>query len=300
MKSEELFSEFPSVTKKEWEKAIEKELSALRTANSPLWGAGGLNIFLIMRNPLLIILIAFSISSCKVLTPSIMLRTPNNFNYSNFPDSISLQYKISKSDLVQLRLFTNDGFRLMDVSGEGGNTVMLAQSSGFQYLVEFDGTANFPILGRVSIAGLTIRETELMLQDRYAEYFHNPFIMLNVQNRRVFMFPGTDGAARVVTLQYDNTTLIEALAMSGGITQLGKAHKIKLIRGNPYKPEVYLIDLSKIEGIKQGSMVLQANDIIYVEPRYKIASRVLSEITPYLSIFSTAILVYTIATGLNK
>lgn len=257
-----------------------------------------MKVIFMIRNRVLIILIAFSISGCKLLTPSMMLRTPNNFQYSAIPDTFSIQYKISKSDLVQLRLFTNDGFRLMDISGEAAGNQ--SQTLGFQYLVEFDGTANFPILGRVPLAGLTIRETELMLQDKYSEYFHKPFIMLTVQNRRVFMFPGTDGAARVVTLQYDNTTLIEALAMSGGITQLGKAHKIKLIRGNPAKPEVYLIDLSKIEGIKQGSMVLQANDIIYVEPRYKIASRVLTEITPYLSLLSTAILIYTISTGFSK
>ncbi len=254
-----------------------------------------------MQRYLLILLLAIGASSCKILTPSIMLRTPADFKYASLPDSFSLEYKISKSDLIQLRLFTNDGFKLMDI-GEQTNASAnyLTQNTGLQYLVEFDGTAKFPILGRMQVAGKTIRETELMLQEKYAEYFHSPFVMLTVQNRRVFLFPGSDGDAKVVTLQYDNTTLIEALAMAGGITSYGKAHKIKLIRGNPVKPEVYLIDLSTIDGIKEGSMVLQANDIIYVEPRYKIANRVLSEITPYLSLFSTAILVYSLSKGLNK
>lgn len=242
-------------------------------------------------------LVAFSVSSCKILTPSVMLRTSKDFQYTPMPDSVSLQYKISQSDMVQIRLFANDGFKLIDVTSERGSSFA---GGGPPYLVEFDGTAKFPILGRVMMAGLTVREAEMILQEKYSEYFHSPFVMVNVENRRVFMFPGTDGTARVVPLQYDNTTLIEALALAGGITQLGKAHRIKLIRGNPDKPDIYLIDLSTIDGIKQGHMVLQANDIIYVEPRYKIASRVLVEIAPYLSLFSTAILVYSLAVGFNN
>lgn len=251
-----------------------------------------------MRKLVLFALVAFSVSSCKILTPSVMLRTSKDFQYTPMPDTFSLQYKISKSDVIQIRLFANDGFKLIDVTQDQQGAVRAA--GGMQYLVEFDGTAKFPILGRVMMAGLTLREAEMVLQEKYSEYFHSPFVMVNVENRRVFMFPGTDGTARVVPLQYDNTTLIEALALAGGITQVGKAHRIKLIRGNPDKPDVYLINLSTIEGIKQGSMVLQANDIIYVEPRYKIASRVLTEIAPYLSLFSSAILVYSLAVGFNK
>lgn len=246
--------------------------------------------------------IPLALSGCKVLSPSIMLRTPRSYNYSALPDTISLQYKISKSDMIQIRLFTNDGFKLMDVTSSeaGGNQNRQMTTQGMSYLVEFDGTAKLPILGRIPVSGMTSREAERMLEEKYAEFFNEPFVMISVQNRRVFMFPGTDGSARVVNLTYDNTTLIEALAMSGGISQLGKAYKIKLIRGNPDKPEVYLIDLSTIDGIKQGSMVLQANDIIYIEPKYKAASRILSEIMPYLNLFSTVILIYTIASGFGK
>ena len=150
------------------------------------------------------------------------------------------------------------------------------------------------------MVGMTIREAELMITDKYAEYFNNPFVMLSVENRRVFFFPGSDGAAKVLNLTYDNTTLIEGLALAGGVNRNGKAYKIKLIRGNPLKPDVYLIDLSQIEGIKQGSIVLQANDIIYIEDRYKAANRVLAEVAPYLSVLSTAILIYTLAVRIGN
>ena len=44
-----------------------------------------------------------------------------------------------------------------------------------------------------------------------------------------------------------------------------RANRIKLIRNINGNQEVYLIDLSTIDGIKDGSIILQSNDIIYVE-----------------------------------
>jgi polysaccharide export outer membrane protein len=98
----------------------------------------------------------------------------------------------------------------------------------------------------------------------------------------------------VLPIINNHTTLIEALAMAGGLPEYAKAHKIKVIRGDPKKPDVYLIDLSKIDGILAGSMIVQANDIVYVEPRFRVATEVLKEISPALSLFSSGLLVYTV------
>jgi polysaccharide export outer membrane protein len=85
------------------------------------------------------------------------------------------------------------------------------------------------------------------------------------------------------------------LALTGGIAEDGKAYKVKLIRndGSP-KPKVYLMDLSKIEGIAAGNSVVLANDIIYVEPRYKLAKTIVAEIAPIISLLTSTILIYTI------
>jgi polysaccharide export outer membrane protein len=80
------------------------------------------------------------------------------------------------------------------------------------------------------------------------------------------VFTGTGGRGTVVNLKNENTTLIEALATAGGVTETGKAYKVKLIRGDTRNPQIMLIDLSTVEGLKQSNLLLQANDIIYVEP----------------------------------
>jgi polysaccharide export outer membrane protein len=89
-----------------------------------------------------------------------------------------------------------------------------------------------------------------------------------------------------------NTTLTEVIAMSGGVSGEAKANRVKLIRGNPENPEVYLIDLSTIEGMKRGNIVLQGNDIVYVEPRNDYMMNFNNRVSPYLGALSLFILIY--------
>ena len=128
---------------------------------------------------------------------------------------------------------------------------------------------------------MTLREAGLYLEEAYSEYLNNPMVRLQVMNKRVTIFPGgSGGSAKVINLVNNNTTLIEALALAGGIND-GKAYKIKLIRGDLKNPTIYQIDLSTVEGLKQADLVLQANDIIYVEPA-KVLTQFMKDFNPYL------------------
>ena len=86
---------------------------------------------------------------------------------------------------------------------------------------------------------------------------------------------------------YNNTTLIEALALVGGITGNSRANRVKLIRNNKGNQEVYLIDLSTIEGLNNANTILQSNDIIYVEPNPNYAREILQDISPILSVITS-------------
>lgn len=241
------------------------------------------------------LLIVVILSSCNFLNPSIMLKTDKNFKYDAFKDTLNQlkEYKISANDIIEFRMYSNDGFKLIDLTTQSVNNAnSISGRTGMEYLVEFDGQIKLPIISRVPIQGLTIRQAELMLEEKYASYYIKPFVLLNVINRRVIVFPGSPGSARVIPLTNNNTTLIEALALAGGIAENGIAKKIKLIRGNLQAPEVFLIDLSTIDGIRQADMVLQANDIIYVEPKRNISRGLLTEITPILGLLTSLLIVY--------
>jgi len=194
-----------------------------------------------------------------------MFKTGSNYDFDDLSQmAVSEQYKIGINDELVLEISPNKGASLM----EGGSEMAGNISGGITTTVEFDGSIKVPVLGPVILAGLTKREAELLLEERYRFYFIDPFIRVKINNKRVILFPGESGAARVLLLKNENTTLLEAIASSGGVKGNAKADRIKLIRKDESGvSKIYLIDLSKISGLNSGNIVLQGNDIVYIEPR---------------------------------
>jgi polysaccharide export outer membrane protein len=225
----------------------------------------------------------FTLNGCKILYSNGMLKTPRDFKFNEIKKTALQEFKIGVHDVVSFNLYSNDGFKVIDlnsfIAGERG--------AGVSFTVELDGTIKLPILGRISLLGMTAREAEIFLEEKFSEFYVKPFVILKVTNRIVILFPGAEGNAKIVPLPNTSTTLMELIASVGGIPGDGKAYSIKLIRGNIDNPEVYLIDFSTLEGVQKGNMTMQSNDIVYVESRPRIANKLLSEVLPYISIINT-------------
>jgi polysaccharide export outer membrane protein len=230
-----------------------------------------------------------------------MFRSNKDYPFQQYSDTAISGYRISPFDRITFRLYANDGFKIIDMVSQGGGGNFSQTLNMFSYWIEEDGQVKLPLLGRVELAGKTIREAELFLEEKYEQFYNNPFVQINVINRRVMVFPGSDGKGTVINLENNNTTLIEAIAMAGGIDNIGKAHRIKLIRNiNSDSPQVYLIDLSTMEGIKYAKIPLQNNDVVYVEPMYRPVSALVNQITPVITLLSSVVTIYGLITLLSK
>jgi polysaccharide export outer membrane protein len=203
------------------------------------------------------------------------------------------EYVIQPGDEITLEVYSRDGFKLVDVLGGALNTNQTAISNTTgqvapptikpTYLVDKEGFARFPILGMMFVKGFTQNELETQLAQRYAALFVNPFVVLKVANRRVFVFKGDLGGS-VVELNDALTTLPEVLAKSGGLPKGLKAYNIKVIRGDLANPQVRIINLSTLEGLRSSDLIVQSNDIIYVEQRRAFLTDLLPLITPITSV----------------
>lgn len=245
-----------------------------------------------MRYLFVVLTSLFFFSSCKIYRSNLMLKTKKDFTYDQLVDSLSRKdYKIATNDILEYRLYTNNGFDLINLAVKGN----ALYRNDINVIVESDGMVKMPLIGRVKIAGLTIMEAEKMLEERYTKMYVEPFVSLRITNKRVIVFPGNGGQAKVLPLANNNTTILEAIASAGGIMEDGKAYKVKLIRDNPdslQKPLVYLMDLSRIEGVLPGKSIVQAGDIIYVEPRYKPLATFSREVAPVLTLLTSVLILY--------
>jgi polysaccharide biosynthesis/export protein len=241
-----------------------------------------------MKRIVLILVLPLILHSCRTIRPNEMFNVDKDFNYEQFQLD-DKEYKIKPFDKLEIRVFTNDGYKLIDLSS--GEQNMRMQGT-LEYLVEHDGLVKVPTLGRIELKDFTLREAEKLLEKEYANYYQNPFVQIRVTNRKVYVFKNSGSNASVLNIPDENMTLIEALAQSGGLSDLDQSYRIKLIRGDITKnPKVYKYNIYTLKDISNTNLILEANDIIYVESRPKYVNRILGEINPYLSLITTVLLV---------
>ncbi|MBP6730569.1 MAG: polysaccharide biosynthesis/export family protein [Chitinophagales bacterium] len=231
--------------------------------------------------------VLLSFSSCKVFYPNIMFQQ-KDYQYFELAKKQIEQYVIQPGDLFTLKAFSRDGFRLIDVLGNvSSQTNIGGGGASVSYLVDHEGFADLPIVGEFYVKGYTEAELERVLAEKYSNLFVDPYIVLTVTNRRAFVFKGS--TASVVLLNEAPTNLFEVIAKSGGIANDLKSYKIKVIRGDLKNPQISVIDLSSLEGMRNADLIVQSNDIIYIEPRRRPASDVLRELAPIFA-WASAIL----------
>lgn len=218
-----------------------------------------------------------------------------NFQYDSIPLKPTEDYVIGPGDRFTFFFSTNNGERIISgmsgVNGTDGQIFNRNMQNIQDYLVRRDGTAELPVIGIMKVQGFTTIELEDILTEILSKNYINPFVQIRLSNQRIIIFPGR-GQAQVVNLTNVNTTLLEVIALAGGLSEDARANSIKLIRKNKNQREIYKIDLSTIKGLKQAEMIVQSNDYIYVDVKPRLASSVLTEVSPWLAILTSTLLVF--------
>ena len=261
-----------------------------------------------LRKPLyrsfFILLAGIAIFSCKSYKKHLMFQLETEEDLSFLSSDVSVaekNYIIQPNDLLELRVYTNKGERIIDPNNElqiqqGQNRQQGQQNP--EFLVLDDGTVKFPMVGSVKIEGMRINEAEEYLEKKYENFYVKPFVRLKYLNKRVIVLGAPGG--QVIPLESENMSVVEIVALAGGIDQTGKAANLRLIRGDLHNPEVYLIDLSTITGMKSSMMDALPGDIIYIEPHRKIATEATKDFMTYFSIIVNAITLVTLVIALTN
>ena len=262
---------------------------------------------------LMVIVALHLLTSCQAYKRDLMLQFDEKFDASAVEKSVeraALNYIIRPGDYIRLDIFTNDGERLIDPNFElmqnmQGGQQMTQFKDRFVYLVMMDGTCRLPKVGTISVQGLTINEAEELLQETYNDFYRDSYVKIRPANRRAIVLGGINGrqsggGGAVIPLDNENMTVLEVLALAGGVEQGAKVSSIRLVRGDLNEPKVYEINLSTIDGMKQSGMIVESGDVIYVEPWRRPFRETVRDVSPILSVVtSVTTLVFVIQNSKN-
>ena len=147
-----------------------------------------------------------------------------------------------------------------------------------KFTVEADGSFTFPMIGRVKVGGLTLRQVEDVLKKRLADgYFRNPQLSVAVEqyrSQRMFVVGEVRNPGSYPLT--GDMTLIEVLARAGSTTPnaSGEAIIVRPPAGNttsgPVLPgqgesEVVKVDIKELQnGAMSLNLALRDGDTIFV------------------------------------
>jgi polysaccharide biosynthesis/export protein len=156
-------------------------------------------------------------------------------------------YTISSQDILQVAIFqVPDLTRTVRVDG--------------------GGFVSLPLVGRVPVRGKTILQAQEDIAARYSKsYLQSPQVNLSlVKSSQRVTVSGAVKAPTVLTLE-GTLTLSQAIAQSGGASDLANAQRIHVARITGDQVEDAVFNLNEIQAGRAPNPALRGGDIVVVE-----------------------------------
>lgn len=204
---------------------------------------------------LALVVMAMTTSSCVTAKK---VRYLQDMPKEGVPLNENLEATVCPYDELRIRVFSNGDDNELVSPFNIGNV-------GAGYLVDVHGNIQFPILGDIHVEGLT----RLQLQDTIRTmletngYINNPLVMVRFLNFRVFFLTGSGG--KVININNERCTFLEALAMSGGLDLYTRRDRIGVMREVDGKRIIHYLDPRSVSVFDDEFFLLQQNDIIFTE-----------------------------------
>ena len=142
----------------------------------------------------------------------------------------------------------------------------LSTSPALQYyIVDEEGNIDFPVLGKLHVAGMRRNEVEIFLKKQLDSQVLNPMVHVNLVNAKISVM-GEVVRPGQIPLVSGRMTILEALAAAGDLTAYGRRDNVLLTREVDGKIEIARLNLGSKDIFTSPYYYVQQNDVIYVSP----------------------------------
>lgn len=215
--------------------------------------------------------------------------------------------KIQKDDLLQINILANNPevakpFNLMAQVSEMGTSSSNPEQTA--YLVDASGNIDIPVLGRMTVEGLTTQEVKNAISKQLQEknLIKDPVITVRIQNFKVSVL-GEVKNPGVVDVKGERITVLEALSKAGDLTIQGRRDHVAVIREVDGKRTVNYLNLKSKDIFDSPYYYLKQNDVVYVEPNnartVQYRNNQVNNVGTWLSVLSSMLSVITLIVTLK-
>ena len=149
--------------------------------------------------------------------------------------------------------------------GESEIGISATTQNLFTYLVDANGEINFPVLGRIPVAGLSINEAIRIMEEKIQETAPGAIVNVQIANFKVSIF-GDVRTPNTYSIKTPRLSILDLIAMAGDITILGDRRNVWVHRDNNGEKSYARLDLTDPTIFASPYYYLQQNDIVYVRP----------------------------------
>ena len=179
-----------------------------------------------------------------------------------------------------------------------GSTIGNGSNSNLGYLVDLEGNIEFPLLGKIQVAGLTTKEAENIIKSKLDYYYKDIFVNVSLAGK-VYFLSGNQGAT--VNIINERLTILEALVQNASNSDWNDKSDVWIIREDSGKRHFSKIDLTSKKIFESPYFFLKSNDFIYIMPNrfsqffgpsspWRLALTILSSVTGIILLLSRVII----------
>jgi len=135
------------------------------------------------------------------------------------------------------------------------------------YEVDKNGDILFPVLGRMHIEGMTLKQVKEKIESQIVSrrYIKDPVAVIRFTNFS-FTIIG-EGGTGVYQVPDGRVNIFDALAMSGDLTEDAVRDDIWVVRTVDGKRRLHTINLKTKDCYYSPAFFIQQNDMIYIKPK---------------------------------
>lgn len=133
------------------------------------------------------------------------------------------------------------------------------------YIVDSEGNINFPVLGKLHVAGMTVDALQKELTRLISKDVDDPIVSVAMTNFRVVV-AGEVKTPRSIPVTRNRYSILDALSDAGDLTEYGERYNVLLVREENGERKFVHLNLNSSELLASPYFYLQQNDYVYVEP----------------------------------